>query len=758
MSRRQYPSDIVKFVIDDNNIIAFYYQNIKYDISIQENRDLLESLGYLINYGQTKSFPIDLYAKKVNNKSVSITSDDIYNVYARNEVLDTKYPIFENILVQDIDFREKVNLLPENHTPLSIIGISIIHDQDGYYYPIIAPLMDYKDIFLFDTKGLTEQENKNIIDIPNIDITIYKIPMNKEDSLLFSLWILDVSDNDIEILTKIYSLISKKGELLIEGKKYRNLTEFLRSYGNFLKTNGYYRNLYNNNLYDKEYNGVYYLENKITGKNQSIKLCGSSARPNFTPINDNVSTYNEILIKTFQIRRNIGFVVDQDSLDQIITYKYNKNDENLSEFIEPESIRDKFQRLILNPNIEYIPILTYFEDIDTGESQYIVVLFIRSIMSFYMFNMFDIFGLRGDFPSGFEDFYINMAKRDIVNVDYDSYFINIIKMRKFYNLQYTALFSIWKTCNFISTIEFFELDKYDKINLFNDLNIFFRGLTINRNIGFETYKNGLHDFLLHFGNEALQYKWLKKKEKETPKYILPTIPYSVAKRKEVFAKTKYALGSRWEGTFEYELKGFKYLFNKHSNFCTFGSDKNDNFNIIMEYSPPSDIYREEFKFNQKSIDNLKYCLNGKNRFIIISLTFCKDIESKKCHANILIYDKVQKELERFEPHGEFTNYDVSNMDNRIREELEKYIPIEKYYLPLDFCPSQGFQKLEESKLKTEYDYNGYCLAWSIWYADLRLSNPDIDRKEIVDYAINEISLKTSFKKFIREYSDYLASL
>ena len=55
---------------------------------------------------------------------------------------------------------------------------------------------------------------------------------------------------------------------------------------------------------------------------------------------------------------------------------------------------------------------------------------------------------------------------------------------------------------------------------------------------------------------------------------------------------------------------------------------------------------------------------------------------------------------------------------------------------------------------------GYCLAWCFWYLELRLKNPNIESKELVKFAFNDI-LQNHDKdsnqvlSYIRNYSQEL---
>lgn len=51
------------------------------------------------------------------------------------------------------------------------------------------------------------------------------------------------------------------------------------------------------------------------------------------------------------------------------------------------------------------------------------------------------------------------------------------------------------------------------------------------------------------------------------------------------------------------------------------------------------------------------------------------------------------------------------------------------------------------------DPGGFCAAWSLWYANLRLANPDRTRKEVIQRSISTIKESDiTFTNFIRNYS------
>ena len=174
-----------------------------------------------------------------------------------------------------------------------------------------------------------------------------------------------------------------------------------------------------------------------------------------------------------------------------------------------------------------------------------------------------------------------------------------------------------------------------------------------------------------------------------------------------------------------------------------------NFEIVW-------IYKKLFFSENFSINFIKCINNIKIRFIIIPL----GIELKEgSHANYLIFDKKTYEIERFEPYGYSSpykfNYDSKLLDNVLAFKFGEINEKIRYISPEKFLPKIGFQYLDvyESKTKKIGDPGGFCALWSIWYTEMRLKYPDIERNALVSKLLKEIKMmNVSFKNLIRNYS------
>lgn len=135
------------------------------------------------------------------------------------------------------------------------------------------------------------------------------------------------------------------------------------------------------------------------------------------------------------------------------------------------------------------------------------------------------------------------------------------------------------------------------------------------------------------------------------------------------------------------------------------------------------------------------------------------------HANYLIIDIELMEVERFEPHGSHSpvglNYEPELLDMFISSYLDESGFKFKYFKPKDYLPKIGFQTIEINELKSDYigDPNGFCALWCIWWVDMRLSNPNLHRTKLVKQLNKElINSKLSYKKLIRDYSQYIIDI
>jgi len=165
-----------------------------------------------------------------------------------------------------------------------------------------------------------------------------------------------------------------------------------------------------------------------------------------------------------------------------------------------------------------------------------------------------------------------------------------------------------------------------------------------------------------------------------------------------------------------------------------------------------DIDNNYFSDNLISLINKK--LNGKkNIFLYLSLS-----SDRMLHANIIYIDLRNKTIERFDPYGNITmGNSAENVDLFLKK---KFAPIDNFeYIGAKYMGISSFQTLsrEDDIHKKKYgDIGGFCLAWCMWYIELRLKNYKVNPKELVEKTIKKIiKNKINFTDFIRNYANNL---
>jgi hypothetical protein len=224
---------------------------------------------------------------------------------------------------------------------------------------------------------------------------------------------------------------------------------------------------------------------------------------------------------------------------------------------------------------------------------------------------------------------------------------------------------------------------------------------------------------------------------------------------------------------------YLYLFNKYKTNCLVTQKYEDSIpeiKIFIDKDDEPNINNEPLNHLAKKIVN---CILRNERIIIIPLSLKITIMGETSgHANLLIYRNNTRELEHFEPHG--ADFQGVNEDTQllVNERLEKDLNYlveniniklnEKSLLPIkllrahEVCPRlEGVQALEEeSRLpKLPIEPDGYCVAWSMFFVEMCLKNPEIPSEQIyraiLDERVKHGSNRDYFKKMIRGYTCFI---
>ena len=163
------------------------------------------------------------------------------------------------------------------------------------------------------------------------------------------------------------------------------------------------------------------------------------------------------------------------------------------------------------------------------------------------------------------------------------------------------------------------------------------------------------------------------------------------------------------------------------------------------------------------IDNL---LKNNTQFFVIPIGIeLKTNESYQGHSNCLIFDLFNFEVERFEPYGKDSpfsyDYDAELLDIMLLNLTKSINSKFNYIAPKKYLTKIGFQLREINEYKTDFigDPNGFCSLWCLFWINMRIMHPTIERQKLF-FLLNKeiINYKLSYKKIIRNYGKNITDL
>ena len=215
------------------------------------------------------------------------------------------------------------------------------------------------------------------------------------------------------------------------------------------------------------------------------------------------------------------------------------------------------------------------------------------------------------------------------------------------------------------------------------------------------------------------------------------------------------------------------ILKRHKNDCVV-------INLHENNGLPSATDKAGRWYNMKGLfKQVKECAKRK-KFAVIPFTLGK---KGKGHMNIIIYNPLTDTFEHYEPYGQkYYSVDEKIYRTKYKKKFEGTITINtKYYAPMDtscilpvgYGTHIGIQKeSNEEDLNGEelaiYKYTmtdpgGYCVAYSMYIADQRLSNPNMKPEEVYLKALQDASGKSykilrvdnSNRKYTREIVSFI---
>ena len=212
---------------------------------------------------------------------------------------------------------------------------------------------------------------------------------------------------------------------------------------------------------------------------------------------------------------------------------------------------------------------------------------------------------------------------------------------------------------------------------------------------------------------------------------------------------------QWSGHNIVDTFFYLYLFNKYKHNCFIRYKTSPEAIVLgleLLIKEKKDSTIEEYNNYEKHLRQiamqLTNCINKGLPTIIIPLYLKLP---NLGHANLLIYRQKNNVIEHFEPHGSRFRTPTKNM-KYINKKLDEFISILNTELPQqsqvqlvranDVCPIfDGFQVLEEKSTipKLEIQGKGYCAAWSMFFTELSLKNPNYSSNELINIIYDKLN-------------------
>jgi hypothetical protein len=224
---------------------------------------------------------------------------------------------------------------------------------------------------------------------------------------------------------------------------------------------------------------------------------------------------------------------------------------------------------------------------------------------------------------------------------------------------------------------------------------------------------------------------------------------------------------------------YLYLFKKYKMECHMPNrNEKEKLHFFLDISNHSkeDWFDDFVGFQIDAIKlTAKYvseCITSGIKILIIPLTIQI---SEGAHANLLIYRANTGVMEHFEPHGhefggrgsayinrtlngyleqfvKLINKDIKANNKTLNEDQEK-LPKITLVKAHDTCPEiRGVQALEERSVIPKnalIEPEGYCEAWSMFFTELCLKNPEMSSREIYTAIMDKTQLYDNKNNYLR---------
>lgn len=209
---------------------------------------------------------------------------------------------------------------------------------------------------------------------------------------------------------------------------------------------------------------------------------------------------------------------------------------------------------------------------------------------------------------------------------------------------------------------------------------------------------------------------------------------------------------QWCGHAIIELIFYSYLFRKYKQPCIAVPQIGA---TLYLYASTEDNHNENYiQSNNVYIKRICHCIQKDVPILIIPVR----LYYQGVHANVLIYRRINKTIEIFEPHGKYHHYLEENSElfdeayHSIITNINANLS-ESYQVTLisneRVCPrGDGLQEADQASFKRLSREPGYCAAWCMFFTELVLMNPTKTSEELMSDIFRRL-------KDIKTPSDYL---
>ena len=223
---------------------------------------------------------------------------------------------------------------------------------------------------------------------------------------------------------------------------------------------------------------------------------------------------------------------------------------------------------------------------------------------------------------------------------------------------------------------------------------------------------------------------------------------------------------------------YLYLFKKYKSNC-FIHSKNliaSGIGMSLKLSSNQMVEKELDIVSELLVD----CISKLGtKIVIIPINFYGYNPEKResAHANVLIYRKKFNQIEHFEPHGQkFSGKNKDGVNDLVEKAMKMFVskvnaklislkkPEIQFIQSSEVCPYiNGLQNLESNSelVKKIEEGGGYCAAWSMFFTELCLQNPEIPSSTLMKYIFDILSsmgnmeTRNYMRQVIRGYSAFI---